>query len=77
MPRQGFEDICPKQIAGELKCSCKKGCMTSTCSCVKNKQKCSVACKCGIECQNNENEKSTTEDLEPCLSDTDSEYDSD
>jgi len=26
VPRQGYERICPKEISGEIKCSCKKGC---------------------------------------------------
>ena len=52
VPQQGFEKICPKEISGELKCSCRKGCSTAACSCVKLKFKCSIACKCGDECQN-------------------------
>ena len=42
MPRQGYEEVCPVEIAGELKCSCKKGCVTAACSCIKNNLKCSM-----------------------------------
>ena len=75
VPLQGFGDICPKEIAGELKCSCKTGCVSAKCSCVKNKFECSIACKCGHGCQNHKNDTSTPDDLETFSSD--SEYDSD
>ena len=51
---QGFTQICLREIAGHLKCSCNKTCSTSMCSCFKNKFKCTVLCKCGDDCENHE-----------------------
>ena len=51
-PDQGFLQICPKEIDGQLKCSCRKGCSSTRCSCCKSKMKCTQACKCGENCEN-------------------------
>lgn len=75
MPKQGFEHISPKEISGELKCACRKGCSTAACSCLKLKFKCSIACKCGEECQNNADDRDKPEDLMESFS-SDSESDS-
>ena len=77
MPKQGFSDICPNEIAAQLKCSCKTGCSTSICSCVKNKLTCSIACKCGDACENHEQRKVVDEDVMDSFdSDTDTDSDS-
>lgn len=53
-PRQGFKEICPKEIAKEFRCGCKTGCSTKICSCFKSNVKCTDACKCGDSCENND-----------------------
>ena len=73
VPRQGYDLICPKEIAGELKCSCKKGCLTASCTCVKNKFKCSIACRCGLECQNHGSVSNISDDFGLSSSESESE----
>ena len=73
VPCQGYSVFCPREIFADLKCSCKKGCSSASCSCVKNKFKCSLSCKCGIECQNHETEHSTCDRFEFLSSDSESD----
>ena len=75
VPRQGYERICPKEISGEIKCSCKKGCSNFQCSCFKNNFKCSITCKCGIECQNHDEENDSCVDLAGVSSESESDSD--
>ena len=45
-------------------CKCKKGCLTSTCSCQKVGLHCTDVCPCSEECVNGVNEETSGVELE-------------
>ena len=57
VPIQGFEEVCPKEIASLLYCGCKKDCSTLSCSCKKSGVNCTDICRClEDECENQNTE---------------------
>ena len=51
-PVQGHTEPCPKEIAAQLCCSCKKDCSSQQCSCQKSGIKCTNSCRCSDQCKN-------------------------
>ena len=49
-PVQGYSEPCPKEIASQLCCSCRKDCSSQLCSCRKSGVDCTNACRCSEDC---------------------------
>ena len=66
----------PDEILENVECSCKKGCASNRCSCVKANLSCTSLCKC-LDCSNgkgnNCNEFSDCEDGSGSEEDSDNE----
>ena len=73
IPLQGFEEVCPKEIASLLSCRCKMHCSSLACSCRKSGVKCTELCRCLEEdCENQDTEFGSYSSA-----DTDSDFDMD
>ena len=51
-PIASDDPIAPEEILKTVKCSCKSGCTSKRCSCVKGRLSCSQFCSCSDICKN-------------------------